>query len=90
MAMTVALQRCLTILLLLYVLAAAAALLAGATIVAHVDPFSECILFSSQNGDKLYYGHEASELGQKIYALQYLLHGCILNHLKLGFVRCFP
>lgn len=56
---TIAIQRCLNILLGLYVVGGIVALLAGATIVTHVDPFSECLLYSTSQGDKLYYGHEA-------------------------------
>ena len=55
----VSLQRTLVILLLVYGVGAVFALLAGAALVAHVDPYSECILFSHLEGQKLYYGSEA-------------------------------
>ena len=57
----VSLKRTYMILLIVYVLAAVFGLLAGAALTWHVDPFSECILFSHSFGDKLYYGHEASK-----------------------------
>ena len=55
----VSIQRTLTILLIVYSVAALFSLLAGAALVAHVDPYSECILFTSLEGGKLFYGHEA-------------------------------
>jgi len=55
----VSLQRTFMILLIVYGVAALFSLLAGATLVAHVDPLSECILFSHAQGNKLFYGSEA-------------------------------
>ena len=57
----VSLKRTYMILLIVYVLAAVFGLLAGAALTWHVDPFSECLLFSHSFGGKLYYGHEASK-----------------------------
>ena len=57
----VSLKRTYMILLIVYVLAAVFGLLAGAALTWHVDPFSECLLFSNSFGGKLYYGHEASK-----------------------------
>ena len=57
----VSLKRTYMILLIVYVLAAVFGLLAGAALTWHVDPFSECLLFSHSFGGKLFYGHEASK-----------------------------
>jgi len=55
----VSLQRTFTILLLLYCVALVAALLAGGALLAHVDPYGECLLYSHLGpGEKLYYGSE--------------------------------
>jgi len=55
----VSLQRTFTILLLLYVAALVVALLAGGALLAHVDPYSECLLYAYQDqGGKLLYGSE--------------------------------
>jgi len=55
----VSLQRTFTILLLLYCVALVAALLAGGALLAHVDPYGECLLYSYLGpGEKLYYGSE--------------------------------
>ena len=70
----VSLQRTFVILLIVYGVAAGFALLAGATLVAHVDPFSECILFSHLEGDKLYYGSEACK---------YFSHAMILSYMHI-------
>ena len=57
----VSLKRTYMILLIVYVVAALFALLAGAALTWHVDPFSECLLYSHTAGDKVVYGHEASK-----------------------------
>ena len=49
------------ILLIVYAVAALFALLAGAALTWHVDPFSECLLYSHALGDQMVYGHEASK-----------------------------
>jgi len=49
------------LLTLLYGLATAFGFLASVPMVLHVYPQSECLLFSSQIGDKLFYGHHASK-----------------------------
>jgi len=55
----VSLQRTLTILLILYSVAVLLALIAGGMLLAHVDPYGECILFSEVGRDgKFYYGSE--------------------------------
>jgi len=55
----VTLRRTLSIMLIVYGLSVITAFLAGATLVAHADPTSECILFSYAMDGKLHYGHEA-------------------------------
>ena len=55
------LRKSLTTLLVLYPLSCVFALLASIPMVLHVYPQSECILFSSSGGGKLFYGHYASE-----------------------------
>ena len=57
----VSLRRTYTILLLVYGLGAVFALLAGAALTWHVDPYSECLLYSHPVRDRIEYGHEASE-----------------------------
>ena len=56
----VSLKRTYMILLIVYGLGAVFALLAGAALTWHVDPYSECLLYSHPVGDKIEYGHEAS------------------------------
>ena len=51
------LGKCLVILMILYVFGIAFALMASIPMVIHVYPRSECLLFSSQRGDSLFYGH---------------------------------
>lgn len=58
----VSLQRTYTILLIVYSLGSVFALLAGAALTWHVDPYSECLLYSHPAGDRIVYGHEASKL----------------------------
>ena len=58
---SVSLKRTYMILLIVYVVAAVFALLAGAALTWHVDPYSECLLYSHTLGDKVVYGHEASK-----------------------------
>jgi len=77
----VSLQRTLVILLIVYGVAAGFALLAGATLVAHVDPFSECILFSHLEGEKLYYGSEAY-----CETIGYLFLGCIIGAVVMFYI----
>ena len=55
------LRKCLVILMVLYVLSALFSLLAFIPMLMHVSPRSECLLFSKQGGDKLYYGHHSRE-----------------------------
>ena len=57
----VSLKRTYVILLIVYAVAALFALLAGAALTWHVDPFSECLLYSHALGDQMVYGHEASK-----------------------------
>ena len=60
----VSLKRTYVILLIVYGLGALFALLAGAALTWHVDPYSECLLFShptDASGQNLEYGHEASK-----------------------------
>eukprot|EP00092_Neocalanus_flemingeri_P013177 GFUD01014200.1.p1 GENE.GFUD01014200.1~~GFUD01014200.1.p1 ORF type:complete len:436 (-),score=84.14 GFUD01014200.1:185-1492(-) len=77
----VSLQRTFVILLIVYGAAALFALLAGATLVAHVDPFSECILFSHVEGHKLYYGSEAY-----CETIGYLFLGCIVGAVVMFYI----
>jgi len=56
----VELRKCLITLIILYVLAVLFALVASVPMIMHVYPQSECLLFSSENSSKLYYGHWAS------------------------------
>ncbi|XP_023341875.1 uncharacterized protein LOC111711701 [Eurytemora carolleeae] len=70
----VSLQRTLSLLLIVYGVCMLTALLAGATLVAHVDPFSECILFSTASGEGLHYGHEAI-----CETIAYLYLACIIG-----------
>ena len=70
----VSLKRTYMILLIVYVLAAVFGLLAGAALTWHVDPFSECLLFSHSYGNKLYYGHEASKSALLQFACPYHEH----------------
>jgi hypothetical protein len=51
----------LKVLSILYVLATVFGFLASVPMVLHVYPQSECLLFSSQISEKLFYGHHASE-----------------------------
>ncbi len=55
------LQVALTVLMILYALAFFFGFLASVPMVLHVYPQSECLLFSTQYGDSLSYGHYASE-----------------------------
>jgi len=77
----VSLQRTLVILLIVYAVAALFSLLAGASLVAHVDPYSECILFSQLEGGKLYYGHEAY-----CETIGYLYLGCIVGAIVMFYI----
>ncbi len=56
----VELKRCLVILIILYVFAALFAVVAAIPMIMHVYPQSECLLFSSEVNQKLFYGHYAS------------------------------
>jgi len=56
----VELRKCLITLVALYVFAVLFALVASVPMIMHVYPQSECLLFSSENNSKLYYGHWAS------------------------------
>lgn len=51
----------LLVLMGLYFLAAMFAVLASAPMIMHVNPRSECLLFSYQDADSLSYGNYASE-----------------------------
>ena len=57
----VSLKRTYVILLIVYGCGAGFALLAGAALTWHVDPYSECLLYSGPVGNKIEYGHEASK-----------------------------
>ena len=57
----VSLRRTYTILLIVYSLGAVFALLAGVALTWHVDPYSECLLYSGPQGNRMEYGHEASK-----------------------------
>ena len=58
----VSLRRTYTILLIVYTLGAVFALLAGGALTWHVDPYSECLLYSGPvGGGRMEYGHEASK-----------------------------
>ena len=58
----VELRKCLIILMILYVLAFFGAMLAAISMIMHVYPQSECLLFStSGQGGKLFYGNYASK-----------------------------
>ena len=68
----VSLKRTYMILLIVYGLGAVFALLAGAALTWHVDPYSECLLYSHPVGDRIEYGHEASRcqvLFQNIFTI---------------------
>ena len=67
----VSLQRTYVILLIVYGLAAVFALLAGAALTWHVDPYSECLLYSHPVGNQIEYGHEASEYQSQSQIVQY-------------------
>ena len=58
----VELGKCLVILMILYAFILVFALMAMIPMILHVYPRSECLLFSSQSGNKLFYGHYASKL----------------------------
>jgi len=77
----VSLKRTYMILLIVYVLAAVFGLLAGAALTWHVDPFSECILFSHNFGGKLYYGHEAI-----CETIAYLYLGCVIGAIVMFYI----
>lgn len=68
------LQRTLNVLLLVYGCCILTTFLAGATLVAHVDPFSECLLYSYTQGDNLFYGAEAI-----CETIGYLFLACIIG-----------
>ena len=53
---TEGIERSLLFLIIIQFVGAFLSLLAGATLVAHVDPLSECVLFAWQEGDSLSYG----------------------------------
>jgi hypothetical protein len=55
------LKKCLVILIIMYVLALLFAIVAAIPMILHVYPQSECLLFSNEINQKLYYGHYASE-----------------------------
>ena len=58
----VELRKCLIILMIFYALAFFGALLAAISMIMHVYPQSECLLFSTSGaGGKLFYGNYASE-----------------------------
>jgi len=77
----VSLQRTLTILLILYTVAALLAFLAGATLIAHVDPYSECLLFSHVYNEKLYYGSEYYCEG-----IGYIFIACVVGAMSMFYV----
>ena len=62
----VSLRRTYTILLIVYSLGAVFALLAGVSLTWHVDPYSECLLYSAPRGSRMEYGHEASKWGHHV------------------------
>ncbi len=55
------LRKCLLTIAVLYPLACLFALVASVPMALHVYPQSECILFSTSGGGKLFYGHYASK-----------------------------
>ena len=57
----VELRKCLITLVVLYVFAVLFALVASVPMIMHVYPQSECLLFSSENNSRLFYGHWACE-----------------------------
>ena len=59
------LGKCLIILMILYVFGICFSLMASIPMIIHVYPRSECLLFSSQQGNSLSYGHYASEFSQE-------------------------
>ena len=63
----VELRKCLITLVVLYVFAVLFALVASVPMIMHVYPQSECLLFSSENQSRLYYGHWACELLSTIH-----------------------
>ena len=65
----VELRKCLITLVALYVFAVLFALVASVPMIMHVYPQSECLLFSSENSSRLYYGHWACELHYTQYVL---------------------
>ena len=58
------------------------ALVASVPMIMHVYPQSECLLFSSENNSKLYYGHWACELLAVANALNMIYNG----HHEMGLV----
>ena len=65
----VELRKCLITLVALYVFAVLFALVASVPMVMHVYPQSECLLFSSENNSRLYYGHWACKLYVRVHSL---------------------
>ena len=72
----VSLKRTYMILLIVYGLGAVFALLAGAALTWHVDPYSECLLYSHPVGDRIEYGHEASRFPSVISEYFYYFSFC--------------
>lgn len=70
----VSLRRTYTILLIVYSLGAVFALLAGVALTWHVDPYSECLLYSGPRGSRMEYGHEAI-----CETIAYLYLGCVIG-----------
>jgi len=77
----VSLKRTYVILLIVYAVAALFALLAGAALTWHVDPFSECLLYSHALGDQMVYGHEAI-----CETIAYLYLGCVIGAIVMFYI----
>ena len=57
----VELRKSLIVLIILYAFAALFAIVAAIPMIMHVYPQSECLLFSTEVNQKLFYGHYASK-----------------------------
>jgi len=77
----VSLKRTYMILLIVYGLGAVFALLAGAALTWHVDPYSECLLYSHPVGDRIEYGHEAI-----CETIAYLYLGCVIGAITMFYI----
>jgi len=77
----VSLKRTYVILLIVYGCGAGFALLAGAALTWHVDPYSECLLYSGPVGNKIEYGHEAI-----CETIAYLYLGCVIGAITMFYI----